>query len=134
MHTPTLTIVEKNRIKASTLEQRVCEILQWTDEQYAEFMFINGLKYLKRYFQNNTELIDEFKLNKLFWSWWKNSWAIRNEVFVSDVERMNIVNGFETARRVNEAIYLGLNCPKELSKELKPDVVLYNSIKESKQL
>ena len=68
--------------KLTALKRSVCEILKWTDLQYAEYQFEQGHAYLTAYLKGDAHIISAMERSRVFWSWWKNHWTNRDESFV----------------------------------------------------
>jgi hypothetical protein len=76
-------LIQQQQLKAQSLKQRVCELLQWTDEEYAAFQYETGLAYLKGYIPYDSYGADQLSRSRTFWNWWKNQWQQRDEKFLN---------------------------------------------------
>ena len=103
-----------NTTTANQTRRQVCQILGWNYTQYGAFIYERGIAYLQWYLPDLEQQRDQLERSQLFWNWWKNSWKIRDDVFIADIKRMNITNGFLVAQRVNLEIYKGLHCANSL--------------------
>lgn len=80
------TLIQKQQQKATTLKQRVCELLQWSEEEYANFQYEMGLQYLQVYVPGDPQGAEQLTHSKIYWNWWKNAWSARDEQFVNDAK------------------------------------------------
>ena len=68
--------------RAAALKQTVCGLLNWTEMQYAEYVYNTGLEYLKEYLHGDSHAIGILERSPIFWAWWKNHFTNRDEKFV----------------------------------------------------
>jgi hypothetical protein len=68
--------------RATALKRTVCELLNWTEMQYAEYVYNTGLEYLKEYLRGDMHAIGILERSPIFWAWWKNHFTNRDEKFV----------------------------------------------------
>jgi hypothetical protein len=118
MHTTVLQALTQQRKKtATTLKGRVCELLGWNEMQYAEYQYNTGIEYMVLYTLNNEAICDDLVRSKIYWNWWKNGWANRDECFL--VDNINLVD-----KATAIAIYNGVHDALALSEELRPDAIV----------
>ena len=60
-------------------KRQVINRLEWDELQYGEFQFKIGCSYLQNYIPNDPDGIDMLIKERMFWNWWKNRWAERDE-------------------------------------------------------
>ena len=71
---------------------------------------------LRLYTLDDAFVINQLERSKIFWSWWKNSWANRDDVFIAN----NIISNLN----VKEELYLALHDALTLAEELRPDAIV----------
>lgn len=76
------SIIAEKRAAINETQRKVCELLSWPPEKYAEFMFETGIEYLEMFCNNDKPLARQLSRKKEFWNWWKNQWEIRDEWFI----------------------------------------------------
>ena len=111
------TYIQLRRERAAFVKGRVCEILGWTDLEYAEFQFETGITYLERYLPEGLNGVQALERSRLYWSWWRNSWLHRDEALLQEVD--NGIRGNLTL------IYKELHNPCFLVCELSPPWVIF---------
>ncbi|RTL47230.1 MAG: hypothetical protein EKK39_14775 [Sphingobacteriales bacterium] len=104
--------------KAKRLQRRVCELLGWDAMQYAEFIYNSGRNYLLYYTNGDTFMTDQIERSRIFWSWWKNHWVLRDEAFVHNeqigyLHRQNLL-----------LLYLQTHDARILATEIRPSGLL----------
>ena len=83
----------KNRkLQADQLKERVCYLLNWTPDEYAEYQYKQGCLYLQMYLSKYPAIIDELLQNRIFWAWWRNQWANRDDAFIHDEQHLHVPN------------------------------------------
>lgn len=73
-------------LRQATLRQAQDDIqkaLQWTEQEYFNFQFETGIAYLEHYIPGDAHGIDMLSRDRIYWNWWKNHWAQRDEQFMS---------------------------------------------------
>lgn len=81
-----MTLVQQQQQKAQSLQQRICKLMHWDDEDYALFQYETGLQYLAEYIPNDRFGAEQLTRSKVYWNWWKNQWAMRDEAFIEMVK------------------------------------------------
>ena len=97
--------------RAKLLKLRVCQLLGWTEMEYAEFQFACGKQYLQHYIPRDPEGIDELVTSKLYWNWWKLMWTNRDWAYLDENE--NDLQALHQSNR--EKLYKHLHDPHALS-------------------
>ena len=108
------THIQQQKDKAQKLKVQVCHLIGCTELEYCEYQYKTGKQYLQSYMPSFPEVIDELVENRMFWSWWRNAWMQRDDVFV---ENAKLFNRLDILR-----LYDGLHDYKELANELFPDI------------
>lgn len=90
------------------IEQRICNLLQWEKEQYAEMVFENGLQYLKGLAPDYPQVVSQISRNEIFWNWWRSHWYRRDEQFLEECET------WETSLDKYRRVYINHNDPQML--------------------
>lgn len=105
-----------------TNSQRVMSILRWNELEYATFIHETGLEYLELYIPGDRQGIDALSRSRIFWNWWKNHWAIRDQQFLDEMDK-DIEHSF-----IPKALYEFYHSADMLSSSIFPNaVVLENS-------
>lgn len=113
----TQTQTEKRTEQAKSLKEIVCQLLGWDEMQYAEFQYNTGLQYLQHYIPRDPEGIDQLAGNRIFWNWWKNRWADRDQQYCNPGTPM-LTPGTRLA------MYHLVHNPEFLAKEIYPNGVV----------
>ncbi|HCN84479.1 MAG TPA: hypothetical protein DIT07_12785 [Sphingobacteriaceae bacterium] len=66
--------------------QRIIKMLGWNELEYATFIHETGLEYLDQYIRNDPAGRDALNRSRIFWNWWKNHWAIRDQQFLDELD------------------------------------------------
>lgn len=82
----TLTQIRKVNLQNQTTKQRVQRVLGWSDLRFGNFQYDMGCRWLETEFDHDKEVIDMLTKERLFWSWWINHWARRDEAFLGQFE------------------------------------------------
>ncbi len=113
----TASAAQKER--ATRLKGFICELLKCTEEQYAELVYNEGLKYLKYYLPCDPDGQKMLSRSRVFWNWWKNHFTNRDEEFHLLHEKYPICDT-ELVRQ----LYLQYNDGKQLAENLHPQSVV----------
>lgn len=97
-------------------KNRIMELLQWNEEQYANFQYKTGCQYLQSYIPNDPAGIDQLVESKIFWAWWKNHWLQRDEDFLNNAE----VKDATASGHVLITMYEVMHDPYELTAMIRP--------------
>jgi hypothetical protein len=73
------------RIKAEQQQAKaqVMRMLNWNDQQFANFQFEMGFEYLKFWIGEDQFGFAELPQTASFWAWWRNHWHKRDLEFIS---------------------------------------------------
>lgn len=107
--------------KAHGLKRAVCELLNWTELQYGEYVFERGTEYLHVYLQGDEYAIQVLERSPIFWAWWKNHFAKRDESFLM-LHRSTPIRSLE----IRLQLYHHYNEPKMLAESIHPNSVVLN--------
>lgn len=107
-----------NRLKHfELLKQKVCSLLEIDEQQYADMQYKNGCRYLQAYIPNDPIGIDQLLEQPVYWSWWRNHWAMRDEQFCcGHVESISL--------KLRTDLYHHLHNPNILASEIRPNGVI----------
>lgn len=120
------TYAKKRRQQAMDQQQFICKVLDWKEQTMAQHIYNCGLAYLQYYIPGDPIGMRYLEGSQIFWNWWKNKWADRDQEFI-DCYNLNNKPG-RILRRTQVLLYLQLHDPLELSEDIKPHaVVLGNS-------
>jgi hypothetical protein len=100
-------------------KQQVCLLLELSDYDYNEMQYNCGLSFLA--YKCQWEVSEErIQASKIFWAWWMNNWAHRDEMFLNQYQVMEVdANGnFSIKEWSNKAHYLLVNNSFALSSRL----------------
>lgn len=117
------TLVQEIRTNATTLKQQVCEMLNITEEDYAQRQYMQGLSYLHWYLPNHANCRKILEADKLYWNWWKLMWKARDEVFVDNLSQWT-EKDMDIVERIWHELHAAWNVigdtkpPKEVTKIL----------------
>ena len=78
------THIAKRKQKAQALKQGIEQLLGWSQFEYGNFQYECGLAYLRHYITHDQWGQDMLQRSRLFWNWWKNQWAFRDEAFLAE--------------------------------------------------
>lgn len=107
--------------QTQTNQQRIQQLICWDELQYGEFVYECGLQYLQALIRDNQEAIAALECSRIFWSWWRNHWAIRDKQFLGKVNIYAPASGILM-------FYQHYNNPRKLSGRIWPNaVVLHES-------
>jgi hypothetical protein len=121
------TVSQAHKDRAERLKGCICEILKCTQEQYAELVYNEGLKYLKYYLPDDAEGREMLKRARVFWNWWKNHFTNRDELFIDMYNKYDLTNNTEEVLQ----LYLNYHDGQQLALNLHPQsVVLEESYKD----
>lgn len=82
----TTTHIGRVRAENATSEQKVCKVLGVSYEDYCKFKYVEGVEYLCLAVNNDVEVFRALESSKVYWGWWKNEWAARDEAFIRQIE------------------------------------------------
>ena len=82
MSQPTATHINSRITEAAAYKQSICILLEWSKEEYTTYQYETGLAYLRHYLPNDAEGARMLEGSKIFWNWFKNHWANRDNGFI----------------------------------------------------
>lgn len=65
-------------------KQKVCQLLDWTDLDYAIYQEEKGLEYLEHVICCDAWSVNNVAKCKMFWRWFINHWNIRDAQFIGE--------------------------------------------------
>lgn len=113
-----ITRRNSRRDAKEALKRSVCELLNWTEMQYAEFVYHEGLAYLKAYLPGDAHAAGILERSPIFWAWWKNHWQNRDAAFLKHCR--------ERAINFKTELYNSLHDGAELADSIYPNSVVLN--------
>ncbi len=79
-----------NRQQAMKLaKEQVCLLLELKSYDYNEMQYHCGLSFLTYKCQWETSQ-ERLQASKIFWAWWMNNWAYRDEQFLDQYQKMEV--------------------------------------------
>jgi hypothetical protein len=113
------TAANQRTAEMQLAKEQVCMLLELSSYDYNEMQYHCGLSFLAYKCQGE---FSEGRIvgSKIFWSWWVNNWAMRDEVFLEENQNMQVdENGnFIYHNWVNKSAYLLCHNPYELSSKI----------------
>lgn len=64
------------------IQSNIIQALQWSEQEYANFIYETGIAYLEHYIPEDEHGIALLSRSRVYWSWWKNHWAQRDAQFL----------------------------------------------------
>jgi hypothetical protein len=125
MEKPTTYITREEQ--ATIVKTKVCQLLGWTDFEYAQYQYQHGISYLMWYLPCDEDARSQLERSKLYWNWFKNLWLCHDESLVSFTLSLR-----ECSAEMLRGVYDDLHCPHALAIEVKPNAVVLNEIKNNK--
>lgn len=107
--------------RAQRLKAAVCELLKWREEQYADFVWQCGTRYLQAYLKGDEHSVKQLEYNRVFWTWWKNHWANRDEDFLL-LNKHRPVDNID----IRVQLYEHYNDGVQLARSIHPNSVVLN--------
>ena len=103
---------------ASRLKATVARMLRWSEMDFSQFQYEQGITYLKAYLNNDTYSVDVMERSRMYWNWWKNHWSNRDQAFIDFTN--NTAYDLETRRD----IYHDMHCGKTLASSIYPNGII----------
>lgn len=113
---------ETRKDAAERLKGEIIKALKCTPDQYAQFQYNEGRKYIKHFLPGDAAAAAMLERSRAFWAWWKNHWANRDERFLE-------LNSEYPGIKANDAvlqIYLHWNDGTMLAGSIHPNSVILN--------
>lgn len=112
-----MTQAQKTNLRMEQLKQQVCRMLQIDELEYASRQFEAGCEYLQAYITEDTEGIAALQRSPVYWAWWRNHWALRDEQFCTGhVSSLSLL--------LRHQLYTQLHNPQLLATELRPNGIV----------
>lgn len=118
------TQAQVQKQKADSLKMEICLLLNWTDQQYCEYQYENGIAYLMWYLPCDDYARHQLERSRLYWNWFKYQWMLHDESLLSYK-----VSVRECSVKTLLPLYQNLHCPRALAVEIKPNSVVLADIK-----
>jgi hypothetical protein len=77
-------------IEMQVIKDHIIHLLCFTEHEYAEMQMNAGLSFLTMKLEGDEYMIDKMNRSKIFWSWWRNQWAVRDESFLFQNQNMHV--------------------------------------------
>jgi hypothetical protein len=113
---PTATIVQQYKQAATSIKERVCKVLEITEEDYANKQYIQGLSYLQWYLPNHKHCRKILEADAAYWGWWKLMWNARDEVFLENLEH------FDMEMEIKQRLWRELHAAYNVIGDTKPPI------------
>ncbi len=78
----------KRKIRIEQLQKRMQELLGIDEQEYSEYMYVYGVRYIKAYLPHDMNAWDKTQRSAEYWRSWRNNWMIREEEFVKRAEQL----------------------------------------------
>jgi hypothetical protein len=102
--------------KAERLRATVMQLLKWSETQFGQYQYEQGMAYLRAYLLGDKYGMSVMERSRTFWNWWKNHWTNFDEGFVQSARDID--------RPVREQIYFELHDGRILSGKIRPHKVV----------
>lgn len=90
------------------IQWKIQQLLQWTADEYNEFVFTEGLAYLKALTPDYPNVTKQIAKSQLFWNWWRTHWQKRDQQFLEECET------WTTTTEKYRVVYQNMNDGKTL--------------------
>jgi len=104
-----------------TLQQvtrcQVMKLLDWNDQQYANFQFESGYSYLKFWIGDDVWGFSELPLTASFWAWWRNHWHKRDMDFINEAKPMSIAERRRSYSNIHNAETISFSPQKNIMED-----------------
>lgn len=97
----------------------ILKLLKWTELEYNQFIYDNGVAYLQQYIPSDEQGIAALERSRIYWNWWRNHWYQRDYQFMRKVNRSAPLEGIRE-------YYRHFNNPKKLAAGIWPNAVVLN--------
>lgn len=104
-----MIIIEQLLSEPKTIEERICNVLAITKDEYSWYIYENGLAYLDNYLKGNEHLKKYYERSKLFWAWFRNMFYEMDAVVVSSFH----FGELKSARAIYDAVHNASDVAKE---------------------
>jgi hypothetical protein len=97
--------------------QNIMTALRWSELEYSNFQMETGFEYLEQYIPTDKLGIHMLTRSRVFWNWWKNHWAQRDEEFLEIICP-------NTQAQTLQRLYQKTHNPKRLIDTIYPNAVV----------
>lgn len=122
----TATITQKTsqaqRVKTAMqiAKERIIKQLQWSEMDYAQYQYEQGILFLQKYIPNDPWGIEMLERNRIYWNWWKNQWHSRDVAFLEcEIQAGSL--------KQLEAVYMSLHNAAALVDDIFPSRIVIDS-------
>lgn len=77
-----LTQTQQQQERHKQVQNIICDALGWPSDNYHNMVYKHGCQYLQKRYCRHPILVDAAVLSPLFWAYWRNEWAHRDECFI----------------------------------------------------
>lgn len=102
------------------LKASVMALLNWDDLAYGRAQYEAGIAYLKLYLEGDEHAADQISRSRVYWAWWRNHWANRDEQFLAYCANTAL------DRVVMRELYADWHNPTDLARTIHPHGVVLN--------
>ena len=113
------THLQQRMTTSQRCQKRIMRLLHWDEEQYCWYKYQHGLDYLHELHNGDQYIIAQMECSAIFWSWWKNQWTLREEVYLDEADMFERIH-----LDYRLASYDALNNVKELATDIHPNGVV----------
>jgi hypothetical protein len=92
--------------KMQVAQQRVMDLLQWSELRYCEFQEAMGYGYLNKYLEDDEYSIKLHSESSAFWLWWRNHFYKRDESFLLNAHLLDLTE--------RKNLYRAIHCPDKI--------------------
>ena len=113
------TAAQQRTTEMLLAKQQVCLLLGMSDYSYNEMQYHCGLSFLSYKCQHET-CEERIQKSKIFWSWWLNNWAYRDDMFLDQYQVMAVdeEGNFSVKEWGNKSQYLLTHNPYQLNSRI----------------
>ncbi|WP_346236121.1 hypothetical protein ABDK00_017060 [Niabella insulamsoli] len=106
----------------NTVQEQICQLLGWTDEEYSQYIYENGLQYLRQLLPEAPQLAAKLESSRMFWNWFKRMF---NEMDALLVDPNNYNLGDLQCRY---QLYHAVHCPFAVAAERRPPRCVWDDV------
>lgn len=103
------------------MQQKITQVLGWTDMEHSQYIYDCGLAYLHVIITGDDQAIAAMERSRIFWNWWKNHWQQRDAEFLLTADMA------APSQRLRMSYRMLHNARKLASKIYPNSVVLHDS-------
>jgi hypothetical protein len=113
-----MTTAQAYNISAATTQEKVLALLEWTEQEFCDFRYKNGIAYLHWYAPVNENHRFVMERSRMFWRWFR---CVCNTIDFEFINNPDVLNLSVTLRR---SLYTSFHCPRLVAKDIKPNQVV----------